>query len=175
MLKETNGHLSTCKSEISLKISSLLSEIDICLIWSRGLSADLHRRPMTHKYGSIESGLWFFLPADFHIVEFYRDSPVVTVAVSNPTTKKCAALAGRATISSDKQTMSHFSADKKAAILPPGIQHTSLVLLKIEIDQMDFWEWPDGTLMHSTFKMESLRSEPDHHWTHDVQWSSYCQ
>ena len=175
MLKETNGNLLTYESEIGLKICSLLSEIDICLIWSRGLAANLHRRPMTYNDRSIDGGLWFFIPANSHLVEFYRDSPALTVAVSNPKTQKCAALAGRAAISTDKQTMSHFIADKNSAILPPGIQPACLVLLKIEVDQMDFWEWSGGTLIHSTFTMESLRSNTDHKWTHDVQWSSYCQ
>jgi general stress protein 26 len=165
MLGETKDNHSFKNNEVILKISAFLSEVDVCLVWSPGLAADLHRRPMTQFGGGIESGLWFFIPADFHLIDFYRRSPVVTVAASNPTTKKCAALAGRSSIVTRKQAISHF--------LPAGIQAGSLVLLKIEIDQMDFWEWPDGTLIHSTHKLQSLRARTDQKWTLDVL-RSFC-
>ncbi len=175
MLNETNGNLSTYESEIRLKICSLLSEIDICLIWSWGLAANLHRRPMTYNALNIEGGLWFFIPANSHLIEFYRDSQALTVALSNPKTQKCAALAGRATICTDNQTLTHFLADKNSAILPACTQPADLVLLKIDLDHMDFWEWPGGILKHSTFNMENLRTATDQKWTRDVMWSSYCQ
>ena len=174
MLRKSNSNRSLHNNEIGLKISNFLSEVDICLIWSRGLPADLHRRPMIQNGGSIESGLWFFIQADFHLIDFYRDGPAVTVAASNATTKKCAALVGRSSIITAKREISQFMADKNAAILPAGIQAGSSVLLKIEIDQMDFWEWPDGTLIHSSCSLESLRVKTDQEWSLDVSRSSYC-
>ncbi|MCX6612845.1 MAG: pyridoxamine 5'-phosphate oxidase family protein [Acidobacteria bacterium] len=174
MLRKTNNNRPPHNNEIGLKISTFLAEIDVCLIWSRGLAADLHRRPMTQN-GGVENGLWFFIPADFHLIDFYRDSPAVTVAASNPTTKKCAALAGRSSIITAKQSIAQFMADKNATTVQSGIQAGALVLLKIEIDQMDFWEWPDGTLVHSTCKLENPRVRTDQKWTLDGPRSSYCQ
>lgn len=152
-MRTTNGSTITDTERITLQICTLLSEIDICLIWIRGKESDLQRRPMIYQINNLDGGLWFFSEATPRLFSLYSSNPEVTVAVSCPTLKKCGALVGGASIVNHKPSLAHFNVQENEAMLSPGYSKKRLVLLKIAIKQMDFWEWPNGTLIHSSLSV----------------------
>ena len=170
-MKASNGSTSTRSENTTRKIYDLLNEIEICLIWRRGGESDLRRRPMTIEKNSLGGGLWFFSPTGPYLDRLYGTNPQVTVAISNPITSKCAALTGSASIVDNPECLARLTAGPNKAMLPSRNGSEKLVLLKIEIEHMDFWEWPSGTLIHSSVDLQSVVSGFDQRRTSDGQRS----
>ncbi len=126
---------------------------------------------MTCRQNDLDGGLWFFSKASHPLTSLYGSAPQVTVAVSCPIVKKCAGLSGEASIVSHKSSAAHSFVKANASLLPPGYDPSRLTLLRVEVTQVEFWEWPEETLIHSTVNLTSQVATPDHERTHDGQRS----
>ncbi len=138
------------------KICNLLNEIDISLIWSKGHQADVRVRPMTRQRNNLSGGLWYFCQRTPFLTALYGTSPQVTVAVSCPPLRQSAALTGDASIVDHKASLANFNVKTNKVLLPTGVDPEQLVLLKIDVQKMDFWEWQDDTLIHLSGAIPAL-------------------
>ncbi len=154
-MTNANGNWTTHSESSMHQICSLLNEIDICLILRGGYEPHVQRRPMTYQKGNLEGGLWFFGQANSRLSKLYSDCPEVTVAASCPRVKKCATLAGNASIVNHKPSFAHFYDSENAELLPDIYDPDHLFLLNIQVKRMDFWECSDGPLIHSTVEVLS--------------------
>ncbi len=163
---------TTQESVIISRICKLLNQIDICIIRRHGHESDLQRRPLTTRQNDLEGGLWFFSKASSQLINLYGSAPQVTVAVSCPILKKCAALSGEASIVSQNSNLAHSFIKANASLLPSNYDPSRLTLLRVEVAHAEFWEWPEETLIHSTVALTSQVATPDQKRTHDGQRSS---
>ncbi len=138
------------------KLFTLLKEIEISLIWRKGHKSDLQRRPMTRQRNNLAGGLWYFSQRTPLLKALYGTSPQVTVAVSCPPLRQCAALSGDASIVDHKASLAYFTVEANEKLLPTGVGTEQLVLLKIDVQRIDFWEWADDNLIHSSSVIPAL-------------------
>ncbi len=80
-------------------------------------------------------------------------------------------MSGEASIVSQKSSLAHSFLNANTSLLPSGVDPSLLTLLRVEVKQVEFWEWPEETLIHSTVNLTSQVATPDQERTHDGQRS----
>jgi general stress protein 26 len=123
-------------------LSTLIRDIHVAMLTTRGLDGALHSRPMATLDGEIRDHLWFFTGRGTHAFADIAMVPQVNVSYADPATRRFVSVSGRAVHDQDRERLRARWRDEFAAWFPRGIDDPELVLLRIEVDRVDFWPSP---------------------------------
>lgn len=146
--------------ETFAKFRELTANIPVAMLTTRRADGLLHSRPMGTREVESEGVLWFFTADDSAKVEEIYYDQTVNVSYADPAAQIYLSVAGKATISRDRERMRALWTPLLKTWFPQGVDDPKLALLRIDIQAIDYWEG-DGKLV-SLFKMakSALTSTP---------------
>ena len=128
------------------KIRELTEGIDFCMLTT--IDGDqLRCRPMSTQQFEFDGDLWFFTDDNTHKIEEIERDSRVCVAYSNPEENVYLSLSGRAEVVKDRTKIEELWSPILKAWFPEGLDDPSLCLLRIPVEQAEYWDAPSSRIV----------------------------
>lgn len=134
------------REESIKKIKEITEGIDFCMLTTID-GGVLRSRPMSTQDADPSGDLWFFTSEDTHKVEEIEKDNRVAVAYSKPADNTYLSISGRASISNDRAKMKELWSPILKAWFPEGLDDPKLCLLKVQMEQAEYWEGSSSKLV----------------------------
>ena len=128
------------------KLKTLIEDIDFAMLTTIN-GGQLRSRPMsTQKYES-DNELWFFTSDQTHKVEEIKADNRVNVAYAEPDDNVYVSVSGRAALVKDRAKIEELWNPVLKAWFPDGLEDPTLSLLKVTIEEAEYWDSPNSKLV----------------------------
>lgn len=128
------------------KLKSLTEKIDYCMLTTidRG---HLRSRPMSTQEMDESGDLWFFTSDQTHKIDEIEADNRVNVAYSKPDSDTYVSVSGGASIVKDRAKMEELWNPVLKAWFPDGLEDPHLTLLKVSIEEAEYWDTPNSKVV----------------------------
>lgn len=107
----------------------------------------LRSRPMSTQKFEFDGDLWFFTSDDTHKVEEIQKDDRVNVSYATPDDNHFVSVSGRTEIVKDRAKIEELWNPILKAWFPDGLDDPHLCLLRVRVEQAEYWDSPSGTLV----------------------------
>lgn len=128
------------------KLKELIEDIDFAMLTTHA-NGKLRSRPMSTQKFEFDGDLWFFTSDQTHKVEEIEKNPEVNVAYSKPDDNTYISVSGTGSISKDRAKIEELWNPILKAWFPKGLDDPSLCLLKVSVDEAEYWDSSSSTLV----------------------------
>lgn len=147
--------MQNTREESINKLQKLTEGIDFCMLTTMD-GGYLRSRPMSTQEFDVEGELWFFTSDNTHKVEEIEKDNRVNVAYSKPDDNTYISVSGRAEISKNRAKIEELWSPILKAWFPEGLEDPHLCLLKISVEQAEYWDSPSSKLVEIFGFVKSL-------------------
>ena len=134
------------KDESIKKINQLTEGIDFCMLTTFD-GGVLRSRPMSTQEFEFDGDLWFFTSDNTHKIEEIEKDNRVNVAYSKPDDNTYLSLSGKAEVVKDRTKIEELWSPVLKAWFPEGLDDPHLCLLKISVEQAEYWDAPSSKIV----------------------------
>ena len=131
------------------KVADLIGEVTFAMLTTVEPDGTLRSRPMAVQQSEFDGDLWFFTRDDSAKVEEVRREQRVNVAFAKPSDQTYVSISGRATVVDDRQKAEELWSPAYKAWFPDGLDDPHLTLLKVEVDQAEYWDSPSSVIVYA--------------------------
>lgn len=124
-------------------LGELIKAIDVSMLTTADRTGRLHSRPMMNLRGTLEGALWFFTQGNSHIVDDVHAHHPVSISYVDSARGRYVSVSGRARVITDRAKKIELWERRLAKWLPSGAEDPSVVLIRVEVLEAEFWEWGD--------------------------------
>lgn len=128
------------------KLKEMLEGIDFCMLTTID-GGQLRSRPMSTQQFEFDGDLWFFTRDNTHKADEVAKDPRVNVAYSKPDNNRYVSVSGTAEIVKDRAKMEKFWSPILKAWFPDGLEDPHICLLKVGVEQAEYWDAPSSTIV----------------------------
>ncbi|HVE56672.1 MAG TPA: pyridoxamine 5'-phosphate oxidase family protein [Pyrinomonadaceae bacterium] len=128
------------------KLKGLIEDIDFAMLTTHA-NGKLRSRPMSTQEFEFDGDLWFFTSDQTHKVEEIEKDNEVNVAYSKPEDNVYISVSGTASIVKDRDKIEELWNPILKAWFPKGLDDPSLCLLKVSVEEAEYWDSPSSTLV----------------------------
>jgi general stress protein 26 len=132
------------KTEGLTKLRTLLKGARICMLTTRDGDGNLRSRPMALQETEIDNDLWFFTAWHSPKINELEGDDRVNVSVVNG--NSYISISGRAVIVEDRGKARELWSPAYKVWFPKGLEDPELALLKVSLDQAEYWDNPGGVM-----------------------------
>jgi general stress protein 26 len=126
------------------KLAKLVNDIRIAMLTTEESDGTLRSRPLATLQMDAEGQLWFFTSIASPKVEEIEEHRQVNLSYSNPKESDFVSISGRATVVRDRAKMESLWTPWIEPWFPNGLDDPDLALLKITVEQAEYWDAPDS-------------------------------
>lgn len=108
----------------------------------------LRARPMATAQKAFTGDLWFFTRANAPKVDEVWTDQQVNVSYSDTHKNHYVSVSGRASLVRDKATITQHWNPIMKAWFPKGIDDPEVALLKVHVEQAEYWDTPSSTMVN---------------------------
>jgi general stress protein 26 len=150
------------RQEAIEKLRELTKGIDICMLTTND-GGVLRSRPMSTQDMEFDGDLWFFTDRKTHKAEEIRQDDRVNVSYADPGKSTFVSVSGTAKLVKDQKKIDELWNPSHNLWFPKGKDDPDLHLLKVNVQQAEYWDFPSGTLVHLYGSLKSMvtGAEPD--------------
>jgi general stress protein 26 len=128
------------------KLKGMLEGIDFCMLTTID-GGKLRSRPMSTQELGENGELWFFTRDNTHKMDEIAADNRVNVAYAKPDDNTYVSVSGAATLSKDRAKMEELWSPILKAWFPDGLEDPNICLLKVDVDEAEYWESTSSTLV----------------------------
>ncbi|WP_409478931.1 pyridoxamine 5'-phosphate oxidase family protein [Pseudobdellovibrio sp. HCB154] len=147
-------------------ISDIIESAGICMLTTHNHAGGLCSRPMYTQEADENGNLWFFTSSNSHLVSEIRSNHQVQLTYASGKEKFVSA-SGNAYEVFDRARMIKLWTPMMKAWFPQGIETADLVLLRVELQDVEYWETPSSPVIKVAGFFKSMVSDkpytPGHH------------
>jgi general stress protein 26 len=147
--------MAATRAETIKELNLLIKDIDIAMVTTidRGV---LRSRPMATQETDFDGELWFFTSRQTHKAEEIEKENRVNVSYSDPADKRYVSMSGTAELVDDRAKMEELWAPAYLAWFPKGLEDPNLTLLKVTVEQAEYWDATSSALVEALGLLKSL-------------------
>lgn len=134
------------REESIKKIQELTEGIDFCMLTTMD-GGHLRSRPMSTQEFEFDGDLWFFTSDNTHKIEEIKKDPRVNVSYAKPEENTYLSVSGRSEIVKDRAKIDELWSPVLKAWFPEGKDDPHLCLLKIQVEQAEYWDAPSSKIV----------------------------
>ena len=128
------------------KLKGMLEGIDFAMLTTMA-GNKFRSRPMSTQEMDENGDLWFFTSDDTHKVEEIEADDRVLVAYSQPDDNTYVSVFGRAKLVKDRAKIEELWNPVHKAWFPEGLDDPHLSLLKVSVEEAEYWDSPNSKLV----------------------------
>jgi general stress protein 26 len=137
------------------KLNELIKEIDFAMMTTND-GGMLRSRPMQTQDFDFDGDLWFFTSSKTHKTDEIERDNRVNISYAAPADNTYVSISGRASIVKDQEKIDEYWNDILKAWFPEGKDSPDLVLLKVEVEQAEYWDSPSSTIVQTLGFLKAL-------------------
>ena len=134
------------------KLKELVEDIDFCMLTTIDADGTMRSRPMSTQQAEEDGDLWFFTSADSPKVDELAADPRVNLSYAAKKDARYVSVSGTAEVFRDRAKMKELWNPILKAWFPEGLDDPNLALLKVKVDQAEYWD-DHSSAMVRFFKM----------------------
>ncbi len=134
------------REESIIKLKELIEDIDFAMLTTIN-GGQLRSRPMSTQEFDAGGDLWFFTSDQTHKVDEIEHDNRVNVAYSKPEDNVYISVAGQAQLVKDKEKIEELWSPILKAWFPKGLDDPTLALLKISVEEAEYWDSSSSTIV----------------------------
>lgn len=134
------------RQESIAKLKGLIEDIDFAMLATIN-GGQLRSRPMSTQKFESDGDLWFFTSDRTHKIEEIEKDNRVNVAYAKPEDNVYISVSGRAELVKDKKKIEELWNPILKAWFPKGLDDPTLALLKISVEEAEYWDSPSSTIV----------------------------
>lgn len=135
----------TCKKYTELH--DMIKDIKIAMLTTVESNGCLRSVPMTTMQTECEGLVWFFTNFDSQKVEDIRLNSCINVTYSDVHKNVFVSVTGKAEVVKDPLKMQELWKPVLTAYFPDGLEDPDLGLLKVSIDEAEYWDSRTGKMI----------------------------
>jgi general stress protein 26 len=137
------------EAEAREKLFAMIKDMPVAMLTTVDEDGSLRARPMgSCQPEGFDGTLWFFTRAASHKVLELQETDVVNVAYASPGKQTYISLSGRARLVRDWRRAHALWSPSYKMWIPDGLEDPDLVLLRVDIEQAEYWDVPSSTMRH---------------------------
>jgi len=137
--------MEICKEYIELH--EMIREIRVAMLTTMEANGCLRSLPMSTIQTECDGNIYFFTNFDSKKVEEIKSHTCVNVSYAEVSTNSYVSISGKADIIRDKDKMGELWKPFLAAWFPKGIDDPDLALLKVSIDEAEYWDAKESKMV----------------------------
>jgi general stress protein 26 len=134
------------QTEDAAKLWSLIKSAKFAMLVTED-GDHLRGRPMAASQDGFDGTLWFFTRASSHKVTEVTADSRVCVTYAEPDSQDYVSFSGRAALVQDRAEIDKRWLPLLKAWFPDGKDDPDVALLKVTVDQAEYWDAPNGTVV----------------------------
>ncbi len=143
------------------KVGELIKDIKIAMLTTAGADGCLRSRPMATQQAEFDGDLWFFTSDASPKADEIRNESHVNLSYAAPDENCFVSVSGKATLVKDRAKVDELWNPMYKAWFPEGKDDPNLTLLKVEVDQAQYWDAPSsGMVLIPGFIQSLLTKKP---------------
>lgn len=127
------------------KLRDLIQDVDTAMLTTID-NGILRSRPMDTQQTEYDGDLWFMTSSENHTVDEIMKDNRVNVSYASPDDNTYVSVSGRAEFSTDKDKIAELWSPEHRAWFPEGQNDPNLILLKVVVEQAEYWDVASSTL-----------------------------
>ncbi len=128
------------------KLNELIKNIKTAMLTTIGQDGMLRSRPMLTQEKPFDGDLWFFTAKDSEKVKEIKSHPKACVTYALPEDRLFVAASGTAEVLEDREPKEKYWSEPIRAWFPQGLHDPNLVVLRVRVEQAEYWEMPFGKM-----------------------------
>lgn len=128
------------------KLKDLIEGIDFAMLTTIA-GGKFRSRPMSTQKFEFDGDLWFFTSDATHKVDEIEADDRVCVAYAKPEDNQYVSVYGHARVVKDRAKMEELWNPILKAWFPEGLDDPTLCLLKVAVEEAEYWDSPNSTLV----------------------------
>ena len=129
------------------KVIEIIKDLHIAMLATRGPDGKFHSRPMAASDATFDGTLYFLTEVESGKVHDLETDREALITFSDPGKQKYVSLRGEGSIIRDKSAIrEHFNAEARAWF-PKGADDPTVALIKVEIEEAEYWDAPSGKMV----------------------------
>lgn len=154
--------MENTREEAIARLRDLIKDIDFAMLTTID-DGVLRSRPMSTQEFEFDGDLWFFTDRKTHKAEEIGQDNRVNVSYAAPAKYIFVSVSGAASLVKDQQRIDEYWRPSHKLWFPKGKDDPDLVLLKVEVEQAEYWDYSSGMLVHIYGFLKSMvtGAEPD--------------
>lgn len=155
-----NG-LKNAANEDQKTAGEIMSGIQVCMLNTVTRDGEIASRPMYAQEIDGEGNLWFFTSTKQPFVAELSENPRINVTFEDANKNRFLSASGAASTVKDRSKMEELWNPGLAAWYKDGLESPELLLLKVAIDSLEFWDSPNSTAVKIVGFVKSLVSDEE--------------
>ena len=143
------------RQESIKKLGELIKDVETAMLTTMDWGV-LRSRPMATQDFDFDGDLWFFTSLETHKVEEIEKDRRVNLSYAAPDKNTYVSVTGTATIVKDRAKIDEYWSPINKAWFPEGKDDPNLVLLKVDVEQAEYWEYSSGVLVQALSLVKAL-------------------
>ncbi|MDQ6788347.1 MAG: pyridoxamine 5'-phosphate oxidase family protein [Acidobacteriota bacterium] len=135
------------REEAIEKLNNLIEDIDFAMLTTVDTDGVLRSRPMSTQEAEFDGTLWFFTSDKTHKAEEIEKDNRVNASYAAPDDNVYVSVSGAASISRDRAKMEQLWNPILKAWFPDGLDTPGICLLKVTVEQAEYWDSPSSTIV----------------------------
>lgn len=136
------------RNESVKKLGAMIADIDFAMLTTAEEDGTLRSRPMSTQQVEFDGDLWFFTRASSPKVEEVEREQHVNVSYAKPEAQRYVSVSGKARLVRDAAKIKELWSPVLKAWFPKGPDDPDLALLKVSVEQAEYWDSPSSKMMH---------------------------
>ena len=128
------------------KVNDLIKDVQIAMLTTID-GGTLRSRPMQTQEAEFDGDLWFFTSTDTHKTDEIEKDNRVNVAYASPADNTYVSVSGTASLVNDKEKIEELWNPILKAWFPKGLDDPTLILLKVSVEQAEYWDSASSTVV----------------------------
>ena len=147
--------MTETRAETIEKLNLLIKDIKIAMLTtiSQGI---LRARPMATQETAFDGTLWFFTSKQTHKAEEIAEDNRVNVSFAEPDDNRYVSMSGTAELVDDREKFEELWSPFYLSWFPDGLDDPSLILLKVTVEQAEYWDATSSTLVEALGLLKAL-------------------
>ncbi len=129
------------------KLNELIRGIEIAMLTTIHPDGGLHSCPMAAQPAEADGVVWFLSASNTEKVEAVRTSQRVNVAYADQVSQRYVSISGFCELVRDHDKAKTLWRPQYSAWLPKGLDDPSLILLKVNIQEAEYWDDDAGRML----------------------------
>jgi general stress protein 26 len=136
------------KSDGIRKLEKLINKIKFTMMTTACGDGSLRSRPMMTLKRPFDGELWFFTDDHSAKVDEINQEHHVNLAYADPSSNTYVSISGRANVVHDRKMAAELWSPAMKSWFPDGLDDPRLGLLRVTVEQAEFWDSPSSTVVH---------------------------
>lgn len=129
------------------KLGEFLKNIEVAMMTTTDPDGCLRSRPMGTQRIEFDGNLWFFTSRESGKVIAIENDQQVNLAYSSPNDMRYISVTGNASIVEDRTRAAELWNPTYRSWFPRGLQDPNLVLIKVEVESAEYWDYHSSKMI----------------------------